>query len=295
MALGSALTAALALGGLGLVLGAALALFHRVFYVYEDPRIEQVEELLPGGNCGACGNAGCHAFAEAVVAGGIAPSACTAVSPETTEAIAELLGVDAGESEKRVARLACAGGRHVARMRALYEGMESCRAAAVAGGGGKGCAWGCLGLGDCLAACDFGAITMDENGLPVVDEAKCTACNRCVEVCPRNLFSIHPVSHRLWVACSNEDEGERAEADCEVACTACGKCAADAPQELITVTDNLARVDYSKNALATRQVIQRCPTGAIVWYGAAGGPEKGAEAKRIVRREPLPLAGDTEG
>ncbi len=160
------------------------------------------------------------------------------------------------------------------------------------GGGGKGCAWGCLGLGDCVTACDFGAITMDPNGLPVVEDAKCTACNRCVEVCPKDLFSIHPVSHRLWVACANQDEGERAEADCEVACTACGKCAADAPQGLVTITNNLARVDYGKNALATRQVIQRCPTGAIVWFSAAEGPVKGAEARRIVRREPLPLAGE---
>jgi heterodisulfide reductase subunit A-like polyferredoxin len=106
-----------------------------------------------------------------------------------------------GDVEKRVARLACAGGKHVAKMRAKYAGLSSCRAATVAGGGGKSCSWGCLGLGDCADVCDFDAITMDSHGLPVVDLVKCTACGDCVDICPKNLFSIHGVTHKLWMAC----------------------------------------------------------------------------------------------
>jgi len=203
--------------------------------------------------------------------------------------IAEYLGVALGAEEKRVARLACAGGANVARMRALYKGLKTCRAAHLVAGGGKGCVWGCLGFGDCKDVCDFGAITMDPNGLPVVDVDKCTACGACVEVCPRALFELHPISRRLWVACKSRQMGEEAEAECEVACTACGKCVADAPNGLMSIKDNLAVVDYSKNHLATPAVIQRCPTGAIVWLDDHKGPVKGAAAKRIIRKTPLPV------
>jgi Fe-S-cluster-containing hydrogenase component 2 len=178
----------------------------------------------------------------------------------------------------------------VARQKANYEGLESCRAAALVCGGGKGCSWGCLGLADCARICEFQAIRMDANGLPVVTESKCTACGDCVEVCPKGLFSLHPVSHRLWVACRNQLDGDLAEAECEVACTACGRCAADAPAGLIAIVSNLAVVDYSRNSKATPAPIQRCPTGAIVWLSEKEGPVKGLDAKRITRRSPLPVA-----
>lgn len=282
-------TAALLMACLGLVLAFGLALASRKLYVYEDPRIERVEGMLPATNCGACGQPGCRAFAEAAVAGSVAPGKCTVGTAESAAAIAAYLGVDVGAEEKRVARLACAGGAHVARMRARYEGLQTCRGAALVAGGGKGCSWGCLGLGDCGDVCDFNAIAMDAFGLPVVDEDKCTACNDCVEVCPKDLFSLHPVSHRLWVACKNEADGESAEAECEVACTACGRCEADAPAGLVAIQDNLAVVDYAKNALATEKPILRCPTGAIVWLGSEGAVKKGPAAKKITRKSPLPL------
>jgi Fe-S-cluster-containing hydrogenase component 2 len=205
--------------------------------------------------------------------------------------IAGFLGVEAGNQEKIVARLACAGGNHVARMRANYAGMGSCRAAVAAGGGGKACAWGCLGLGDCDESCDFDAIHMNRFGLPVVDEDKCVACNDCVEACPLDLFELHPVSHRLWVACKSLAEGDAALADCDVACTGCARCAADAPEGLIQIRNNLAVVDYSKNQLATPLPIQRCPTGAIVWL-QDGQVTRGAAAKKIIRKEPLPVQPD---
>jgi Fe-S-cluster-containing hydrogenase component 2 len=188
-----------------------------------------------------------------------------------------------------VARLACGGGRHVAFLRARYEGLKTCRAAAVVSGGGKECAWGCLGLADCANVCTFDAIVMDAHGLPVVDSDKCTACNDCVEVCPKGLFSLEPVSHRLWVACKNQADGDTAEASCEVACTACGKCVADSPLKLMQLANNLAVVNYDWNDRAGRAPIERCPTGAIVWFETPDRPLKGAAAKKILRNDPLPL------
>lgn len=277
------------MAGIGSLLAAVLAFASRKFYVYEDPRIDQVEGMLPGANCGACGSAGCRAFAEKVVKGQAEPAKCTVSAPQGIVAIASLLGVNAGAANRRVARLACAGGAHVARNRAQYTGLSSCRGAALIAGGGKSCSWGCLGLGDCERVCDFDAIHMDEHGLPVVSESKCTACGDCVEVCPKQLFSLHPVDHRLWVACRNLLSGDLAEALCEVACTACGRCAADAPQGLVRIENNLAVVDYSRNRLANLTPIQRCPTGAIVWMDKDKGPVKGPDAKKITRKSPLPV------
>ncbi len=275
--------------GLSVVLSGVLAIANRRLHVDEDPRIDTVEGMLPGTNCGACGQPGCRAFAEAVVAGGVAPGECTVSSEEQREDIALFLGVSVGGDEKRVARLACAGGTHVARQRAQYIGLGTCRAAVLVAGGGKGCAWGCLGLGDCDVVCDFDAIHMDAHALPVVDEALCTACGDCVEICPKDLFEIHPVSHRLWVACKNLAFGDEAEDECDVACTACARCAADAPPGVVTMRDNLAVVDYAQNDRTSPDIIQRCPTGAIVWLHGRKGPVKGRLAKPVIRHTALPV------
>jgi len=274
---------------LGIVLSTVLAIANRKFWVFEDPRIDEVEEMLPHSNCGACGTPGCRPFAEMLIAGQVTPAQCTVNSPDAITEIAEFLGIEAGAIEKRVARLACAGGSHVARQRSHYAGVESCRAAAVIAGGPKGCAWGCLGLGDCEVVCDFDAIHMDRHSLPVVDGERCTACGDCVEVCPKDLFSLQPVSHRLWVACRNLQHGDAAEADCDVACNACERCVKDSPEGLIHMVDNLAVIDYSRNALASRVATERCPTGAIVWL-EDGRAVKGREARQIIRDEPLPLS-----
>jgi RnfABCDGE-type electron transport complex B subunit len=279
------------MGALGFVLAAVLAFANRKLHVAEDPRIEEVESMLPATNCGACGSPGCRAFAEACVGGKANPAQCTVSSRDMVAFIANYLGVEVGNEEKKVARLACAGGSHVARMKAQYAGMKTCRAAVAAGGGGKACVWGCLGLADCEVSCNFDAITMDRHGLPVVDEDKCVACNDCVVACPLGLFSLQPISHKLWVACKSLAEGDEALADCEVACTGCARCAADAPDGLITIRNNLAVVDYSKNRLATPLPIQRCPTGAIVWL-EKNTVTKGAAAKRIIRQEALPIKPD---
>lgn len=275
------LTAVGALGGITFVLASLLVLANRKLHVWEDPRIDAVDDMLPHTNCGACGFPGCRPFAEALVAGQALPGGCTVSTDAGRAQIAAYLNVDVGAQEKRVARLACAGGTNVARNHARYHGIQTCRAAALVAGGGKGCFYGCLSVGDCADVCDFDAIHMNKHGLPIVDEDLCTACGDCVDVCPKNLFSLHPQSHRLWVACASLDAGDELLEDCQVACTACGRCAMDGPG-LIEMKNNLPIVDYGRNH-KTKEPIRRCPTGAIVWIEKKTGAVKGPSAKKIIR------------
>ncbi|MBC8258864.1 MAG: RnfABCDGE type electron transport complex subunit B [SAR324 cluster bacterium] len=251
--------------GLGLTFATVLALANKQFWVYEDPRIDQVTDLLPGTNCGACGQPGCHAFAEVIVDGSVLPGKCTVSSAEKIEEIAEFLGVDAGKEEKRVARLQCAGGRMEDRDKADYQGQKTCRELAVVHGGNRGCAWGCLGLADCEKVCTFNSIKMNDNELPVVDIETCTACGDCVDVCPKDLFTIMPISQKLIVQCKSLLEGDLAQQICSVACDACGRCVSDSIPGLIEMHENLAVIDYSRNELASPSATWRCPTGAIQW------------------------------
>lgn len=251
--------------GLGLFFGIVLAVAYRFLRVAGDPRLETLEEALPGSNCGACGEPGCSALAERLLAGTHSPSLCTVAGREVIEAIAEFLGVEAGHREKRVARLHCAGGKKQAHQIAEYIGFDSCAAAAVVAGGGKGCLFGCLGLGDCMAACNFEAIHMNQDSLPVVDVDRCSACNDCVIVCPRDLFEIIPIDHQLFVQCSSPLSGEDALALCRVACDACGRCVADAAPGLVRMQENLPVINYSVGGRAKPKATYRCPTGAIQW------------------------------
>ena len=263
------LHAILVLGGTGLVFAVFIALANRKLKVWEDPRIAMVAAMLPQSNCGACGLPGCHAFAEQAVEGKVKPSQCTVSNADRVSQIAGFLGVDAGDATRRVARLLCAGGSDVALQRAEYRGLSTCAAAAAVAGGGKGCTWGCLGLADCAHACTFGAIRMNDAGLPMVIVDACTACGDCVDACPKGLFEIHPVDHRLLVQCKNLVLGDEALAACQVACTACGKCVMDAAAGLISVSSGLAVIDYDRIAQAEARATERCPTGAIVWLSAA--------------------------
>lgn len=263
------LTAILILGGVGLAFGVLIAVANRSLWVWEDPRIDIVAQMLPNANCGACGLPGCRAFAEQAVEGKIAPAQCTVAGDEARRAIAGFLGVETGQAVKRVARLLCGGGRDVAVQRAEYRGLPTCAAAAAVAGGGKGCAWGCLGLADCERVCDFNAIAMSDSGLPVVDPDQCTACGDCVEACPKSLFVLLPADDRLLVQCKNLVNGDEALEQCRVACTACGKCVQDAAAGLISVTSGVAVVNYDLISGATERAVARCPTGAIVWLSGA--------------------------
>jgi Na+-translocating ferredoxin:NAD+ oxidoreductase RNF subunit RnfB len=261
------------LGGVATAFGACISVVNARFRVWEDPRIDAVRDLLPGADCGACGLAGCRAFAEAVIEGAVAPAQCTVMGSDEKADVADFLGVSAGSADRRVARLLCAGGRDVAPYKASYHGVESCAAAAAVTGGGKACPWGCLGFADCAVSCDFDAIAMSPLGLPVVDLELCTACNDCVDACPLDLFVLMPSDHHLVVQCKNLLRGDAAEAVCSVACNACGRCALDAEDGLVEIADGLAIVDYERIELENPKAIERCPTGAIVWIEGQQFPE----------------------
>ncbi len=263
------LTSALILGGVGLFFGLLIALANKKLKVWEDPRIDALEELLPGTNCGACGTPGCRAFAEALVGGGQQPAGCTVMGPDDVDEVAGYLGVDAGEANRRIARLLCAGGRNEAVQNSEYAGFDTCKAAAAVAGGGKGCTWGCLGLADCEVSCDFGAIYMNDDLLPVVIPDLCTACGDCVVSCPKDIFVLMPIEQKLIVQCNNLINGDAAEDLCKVACTACGRCVQDAAPDVIAITNGLAVIDYEKNQLTNRKATSRCPTNAIVWVEGA--------------------------
>jgi RnfABCDGE-type electron transport complex B subunit len=249
--------------GLASFFGVVLAVANRYLRVEEDPRIDQVEGMLPGTNCGACGHPGCRGFAEALVGGAVVPGKCSVSSAPALHAIASFLGVEAGVQEKRVARLHCAGGRSSVRRLAEYQGATSCRAAVLVNGGGRACPWGCLGLADCERVCGFGAIRMNGEGLPVVDVAKCTACGDCVDICPLKLFTLEPLAQRVIVQCSTPLAGELARSLCLVACDACGRCALDAPAGVIEMQGGLPRLLVP--SAAPEACTWRCPTGAIRW------------------------------
>lgn len=278
------LTAPFIMTSLGLLFGVILAVAYHYLKVDEDPRIAETEELLPGTNCGACGEPGCLPFAIKLVAGDTIPSGCTVASEDDIDNLSEFLGVDAGEQEQIVARLRCAGGKGQAFQVAEYQGFESCRAAAVISGGGKGCSWGCLGLADCEVACTFDVIHMNNNGLPVVDTANCTACSDCVDICPKDLFELRPIEEKLYVQCNIPLEGESVSALCSAGCDGCAKCVADAPAGLMHMENELPVIDYTSglftNDKATKKAIERCPTNAIQWLEADQFIEGNIEKER---------------
>jgi len=267
--LNSFLLAPAIMTGIGLFFGALIAISRRLLQVDEDPRIEGTYDLLPGTNCGACGQPGCLPFAQKLVTGDTSPGQCTVSTKDQLQALADFLDVDAGQQDKKVARLKCAGGSAQAHQIAEYRGFEGCRAAALVSGGGKGCSWGCLGLGDCELACQFEAIHINTNGLPQVDPDKCVACPDCTNSCPRDLFEVVSINHQLYVQCNSPLTGEAATRLCHTACDACGKCAADAAPGLISMTNGLPHVHWDSELIPSIEATYRCPTQAIVWLSGA--------------------------
>ncbi|KPJ70194.1 electron transporter RnfB [candidate division WOR-1 bacterium DG_54_3] len=250
------------LGALGLIFSIGLVLAYRKLRVEIDPKIEKISEILPQANCGACGYAGCQAFAEAVVDEKVAADGCPVGGKEVADQVADILGVKAKEVIKKVARLHCRGTLEAAKDRGAYRGLTTCYASHLIGGN-KQCTHGCLHSGDCVIACPFDAMYMSEEGLPVVIEDNCTACGICVDACPRNLLELHPVSQEIIVFCRSLDRGAVARKVCKNACIACGICARACP-EAIVMENNLAKItDYKKIDPKKIPEIEKCPTDAI--------------------------------
>jgi len=197
--------AILLMGGLGLVVGVGLAIASKVFYVYVDPKIVAIDDVLPGANCGGCGMPGCSANAEAIVAGKASPNSCVAAGEEVALAIANILGVSVEAKEPDIALPGCTYGVADAQTKYDYDGLNDCRAVALLSGGMKVCNIGCLGLGTCAAACPFDAIVMGPEGLPVVDEVKCTGCGTCERVCPKHIITLSSVTRRILKEYTTED------------------------------------------------------------------------------------------
>ncbi len=263
----SLLTPVIILGVTGLVGVVMLYFVSRRFRINEDPRVGRITTQLPGANCGGCGLRGCRDLAETCVKrGNLQGIYCPVGGDEVMQKIAAILGVDVEAGRPMVAVLRCNGTCDARPQRYEYDGAHSCAVMNAVAVGSRGCAFGCLGCGDCVDVCAFGALSMDAaTGLPVVDPDACTACGQCVKACPRHLLELRykgPRDRRVWVACSSRDRGAVARKICANACIGCGKCARECPFDAITVADNLAYIDFEK-CRSCGKCIAVCPTGAI--------------------------------
>ena len=255
------------LAGLGLLLSLALFFIAKKFRVEEDPRIDEIEQVMPGANCGGCGFAGCRAFADAAVkAPNLDNHYCPVGGDEVMKKVAGILGFEAQAKAPMVAVVRCNGSCENRPTTNIYDGVQSCKVKAALYAGDTGCPFGCLGCGDCVEACQFGAISMDPaTGLPVVDESKCTACGACVKACPKSVIELRakgPRGMRVYVSCINKDKGAVARKACKAACIGCMKCVKVCPHEAIVVENNVAYIDFAKCKLC-RKCVAECPTGAI--------------------------------
>jgi electron transport complex protein RnfB len=254
--------ALLVLGGLGclaaLGLGAASAKFH----VEVDPRVEQLEGVLPGVNCGACGYAGCNALARALSEGKAPANACVPGGAEVAKAVARILGVEAGARVKQIAVVHCKGARGIAGDKGVYTGVPDCRAAALVGGGPKLCDHGCMGLGSCERSCPFDAIHVGPDGLAHVDRAKCTGCGNCVEACPKNIIDLMPEDEYVYIRCSNPHKGKAVTEVCSRGCIGCRRCEKTCPFNAISMDRDLAKIHPDK-CTSCGLCAPVCPTGNI--------------------------------
>lgn len=246
---------------LAMLFAIALAYLGKKLAVSRDERIDQVRDCLSGANCGACGYAGCDGFATALVEGKAELSSCNATSKEKKDEIAEILGLtDTGEATKVV--VCCHGGQD-AKDKYDYVGYGDCRSMELLAGGRKQCAWGCLGTGSCVDACQHHAVTVKQKGYSEVSLSKCISCGRCISVCPKKIIKRIPASATYYVACSNHQKGKEVRELCTKGCIACGICVKQCEVGAITIVDNLATIDYTK-CINCGKCAAKCPQRCIV-------------------------------
>lgn len=263
--------------GLGLLMGALLALASKLFAVKKDEKAEAIKECLPGANCGGCGYSGCDAYASAVSAGDAPVNKCSVGGAEAASKIAQIMGVDAGEQVRMRAQVMCSGTGEYAKKKYIYEGIDDCVAASKIGGGDKMCKNGCIGLGTCVRACPFDAIVV-ENGVAAVDYSKCKGCGICVSACPKGIIKLIPFDAKHWVGCMSVDDGKNTRKVCDVGCISCKLCQKNCPAGAINVDNFVASIDYDK-CTGCDICTDKCPRH-IIWSGEVQG-KLGLVIKRV--------------
>lgn len=252
--------AVVSLSVMGLLFAILLGIAGKLFAVETDDRVPLVRDCLPGANCGGCGYPGCDGLAEAIVAGTAPVDACPVGGAACAEEVAKVMGVTVDAGELNVAYVHCGGGCN-AIDKAKYEGLADCNAAMRVAGGPKECAYGCMGLGSCVTACQFDAIHVID-GKAVVDPEACVACGKCVEACPKKLIDLMPKSKKVHVACMSRDKGAAAMKVCTVSCIGCKKCENICKFDAIHVKDNIASIDYAK-CTNCKMCTKVCPRDCI--------------------------------
>ena len=254
---------AIALGGVGLVLGALLALASKIFAVEADERKEAIEAELPSANCGGCGYAGCSEYAKAISEGSAKINCCSPGGQKVSDMIAKIMGVEAQAVEEKCACVLCSGTLETAFDKYEYSGEHDCIAASrMQGGGQKACDYGCLGFGTCAQKCQYGAITI-QNGIAVIDEEKCGGCGECEAICPKKIIKIIPKKNKIIVKCKSCDKGAAMKEKCSVGCIACKICEKNCPAGAISVENNCAAIDYEK-CTGCGICAEKCPRKIII-------------------------------
>lgn len=256
---------ALSIGAIGLFFGAVLAFASIIFKVEKDERIDKVAELLPGANCGGCGYAGCAALAQAVVENGENPAKCNLMTAEKAAIIASIMGTEAAEVVKKFAVVSCGGSCDKCQNKCEIFGIDDCFTASQLGTGPKNCQYGCMGLGSCLNVCEENAISIID-GIAVIDKEKCIGCGRCVDTCPKKLIELIPDKKNAVVKCASKDKGVIVKNYCDAGCIACRICEKKCPKEAISISDNLAVIDYNK-CVGCSICAKECPKGVIEIIG----------------------------
>ncbi len=253
----------LLMGGLGFLFSGALGIADKLLRVESDPRVDKIYDILPGANCGACGCAGCYDFAEKVVKQEAGVNGCPMGGEETAAEIACVLGIKIDTSNDRLLpRVLCSGTSNTCKIKnGSYTGSQSCAVQDIVGGGQSLCYYGCLGGGDCVKACPFGAMIMNKNGLPEVIEDLCTGCGICAKACPRNIIEMHQADRKLFVFCKSHDDPKKSREVCSASCIGCGICARKS-NGAITMENYLPVVHHDKIKLDELRLNQ-CPTKVI--------------------------------